>query len=258
MKATKVLVIYICVLLFVCLFAVVSRKEMFINTSIYSINNAVPDSQLCSALVSRIFPDYKFSEKAKNVIGTLKPDVTTTFGTVGMEPNMNLQCVIPNYPLNSLTIPTADGSFYVDTSSDLKIFNINVNPQYDGKLRCVGKSSDGSQQVDMPYRDEKTSLRGCTISIPAYKGKPQDFEKDLEALFDISREEYVKMIKLKQQERDEAVANKNFWDNVNNKTLERANRWEQVANETRNDTKGLRDQIDNIQRRIDALLGIRK
>lgn len=258
MKATKVLIIYVCVLLLVCLFTTVSRKEMFTSkNSIYSMNPALPDNQLCGTLVAKMFPDYTFSDKAKNVIGTLKPDVTTTYAAIGMEPNMNFQCVIPNNPLNPLAIPTVDGSFYLDTSSDLKIFNINVNQQYDGQRRCVGKSSDGSQQVDMPYRDEKTSLRGCTISIPGYKGRPQDFEKDLEALYDISREEYVKMVNMKQQERDEAVANKSFWENVNNKTLQQATRWEQIANGTKNDTKELQSQIENINRKISALMSSR-
>lgn len=257
MKATKVLIIYVCVLLLACLVTVLSPKERFTNNNIYSIDPSLPDNQLCGALVKQMFPDYTFSEKAKNVIGTLKPDVTTTYSAIGIEPNMNFQCVIPNTPLNSATVPTADGSWSINTSSDLQIFNINVNQRYDGQLRCVGKSSDGSQQVDMPYRDDKTSLPGCTISIPSYKDRPQDFEKELEALHDISREEYVKMMKIKQQERDEAMANKSFWDNVNNKTLQQATRWEQIANSTKNDTKELQTQIDNINAKISAIMARR-
>lgn len=254
MKATKVLIIYVCVLLLVCLFTTVSRKEMFTtNKNTYSMNAASPDNQLCGSVIATMFPDYSFSDKAKNVIGTLKPDITTQYGALGIEPHMNFQCVIPNNPLNPLTIPTVDGSWYLDTSSDLKIFNINVNQRYDGQRRCVGKSSDGSQQVDMPYRDEKTSLPGCTISIPSYKDRPQDLEKHLEALYDISREEYVKMVNMKQQERDEAIANKSFWENVNNKTLQQATRWQQIADDTKNDTKELQSQIDNINRKISAL-----
>lgn len=255
MKPKQVLIIYICILLFVCLLIAFTKREMFAVSSVYSMNAAVPDNQLCSSLVTKMFPGYNFSEKAKNVIGTLKPDITTSFGAIGVEPNMNFQCVIPNYPLNPLTFPSDDGGFFIDTSSDLKIFNINVNPRYDGQLRCVGRSTDDNEQIDLPYRDDKTSLRGCTISIASYKGRPKDFEKDLETLYNISREEYEKMVKMKQQERDEALANKAFLDNVNNTTLQQATRWEQIAGDTRNDTKGLREQIDNINRRIGGLMG---
>jgi hypothetical protein len=251
MKATKVLIIYVCVLLLMCLLAAVFPNELFTdNKSISTMNVKSPDNQLCGTVVKNMFPNYTFSDKAKNVIGTLKPDVTTTYDAIGFEPNMNFQCVIPNYPLNPLNITTTDGSFYVDTSSDLKIFNIDVKQQSDGRLRCVGKSSDGKQQVDMPYRDENTSLRGCTINIPSYKDTPKNFEKDLEALYDISREEYVQMLNIKKQEIKEAVANKNFFENVNNNTLQQATQLENNANNTKNDTKTLLDQIDSINKKI--------
>jgi hypothetical protein len=174
-KSTGVLLMYVAVLLVVCLLAVFGgiRTEGF--RSYARVDPTVPENQVCSTLVKRMFPNYQFSDKAKNIIGTLKPDMTSSFGAIGIEPNMNFQCVIPNYPSNpqSLVIAGGGGAQSFDTSTDLKMFNIDVQRRYNGDVRCSGRMRDGTEKINLPFRNEETSLKGCTLSIANYKDNPE-------------------------------------------------------------------------------------
>lgn len=209
-----------------------SKKEHYLDPR-------VPDNQLCSKLIQKVFGRYKFSEKARNVIGSLKPDITTMYGAVGIVPKINTQCVLPNY---------GDS----DLSSDLHTFKVSIQSKFDGNMECLSAKTDDSLKVELPYRNAQTAFRGCEVNIMNYKNNPKAFEKILEDMHDISREEYQKIHDKKINEMNDILASNELLENENNILLKTATDLTELTNLVNQYSNNVQEQINNIQKINDA------